>query len=127
MNAGADVDVGGPPPALPAGGGGGGGVGDGAGPIMTPQDYADVLGDDDGRQQQDGEGDDALRAQATAEVEAMEGNQRGGGGGGNRAGEEALMGANAVGGGDGDGVRGFEVADESGELVMQRFLQFLSE
>ena len=98
---------------------------------MTPQDYADVLGDDDGRQQQrrqqqDGESDGALRAQATAEVEAMEGNQRGGGGGGgNRAGEEALMGANAVGGDD--GVRGFEVADESGELVMQRFLQFLSE
>ena len=58
-------------------------------------------------------------AQAAAEVAAMEGtaNARRT----DRAGEEAVMGAAAA----EDGVPGFEVTDESGELVKQRFLQFL--
>ena len=60
-------------------------------------------------------------AQAMAEVAAMEGatNARRA----DRAGEEALMGAAAT----EDGFAGFEVTDESGELVMQRFLQFLGD
>jgi hypothetical protein len=62
-------------------------------------------------------------AQAMAEVAAMEGgaNARGGAQQNDRAGEEALMGA----AGGEDGVAGFEVTDESGELVKQRFLGFL--
>jgi len=59
-------------------------------------------------------------AQAMAEVAAMEGGGRGARQN-DRAGEEALMGAAAA----GDGVEGFEVTDESGELVKQRFLEFL--
>jgi len=55
-------------------------------------------------------------AQAAAEVAAMENPRRT-----DRAGEEAVMGAAAA----EDGVAGFEVTDESGELVKQRFLQFL--
>lgn len=58
-------------------------------------------------------------AEAMAEVAAMEGPSRRA----HRAGEEAVMGAAA----NGDGVEGFEVRDESGELVMQRFLQFLGD
>jgi hypothetical protein len=61
-------------------------------------------------------------AQAMAEVAAMEGQGQGQGRGqNNQAGEEALMGA----AGGEDGVAGFEVTDESGELVKQRFLGFL--
>jgi hypothetical protein len=60
-------------------------------------------------------------AEAMAEVAAMEGGGRGGAQQNDRAGEEALMGA----AGGEDGVAGFEVTDESGELVKQRFLGFL--
>jgi hypothetical protein len=59
-------------------------------------------------------------AEAMAEVAAMEGGGRGAQQN-DRAGEEALMGA----AGGEDGVAGFEVTDESGELVKQRFLGFL--
>jgi hypothetical protein len=57
------------------------------------------------------------RVEAMAEVAAMEGptNAR------RTAGQEAVMGATA------DGIAGFEVTDESAELVMQRFVQFLRE
>ena len=62
-------------------------------------------------------------AQAQAQVAAMEGptNQRSRAG--RRMEDEAVMGAAAA----EDGVPGFDVTDESGELVMQRFLQFLGE
>jgi hypothetical protein len=60
-------------------------------------------------------------AQAMAEVAAMEGGAGRGAQQNDRAGEEALMGAAAA----EDGVAGFEVTDESGELVKQRFLGFL--
>lgn len=58
---------------------------------------------------------DQEEAQAMAEVAAMEGTARGQPN--DRAAEAALMGA--------AGVEGFEVTDESGELVKQRFLEFL--
>jgi hypothetical protein len=60
-------------------------------------------------------------ALARAEVAAMEGAapaRRA-----DRAAEEALMGAAPA----EDGVLGFEVTDESGELVKQRFVQFLGQ
>jgi hypothetical protein len=62
----------------------------------------------------------AERAEAMAEVAAMQGGV-GGRRADTRAGEEAIMGAAAA-----DDDR-FEVVDESGELVMQRFVQFLGE
>ena len=61
---------------------------------------------------------DIEQAAAMAEVSAMDGPTRGRLA--NRAGEEAVMGVAA-----GEGVAGFEVTDESGELVKQRFLDFL--
>lgn len=62
----------------------------------------------------------AAQAAAAAEVSAMEGPSRRSE---TRAGEEALMGAAAA----EDGVAGFEVTDDIGELIMQRFLQFLGD
>ena len=59
-------------------------------------------------------------AQAAAAVEAMDG-ARQNATRNDRAGEQAVMGAMAA----EDGVAGFEVTDESGELVKQRFVQFL--
>ena len=56
-------------------------------------------------------------AAAAAEVAAMEGTRPA-----DRAAEEAVMGAAQA----ADGVSGFEVTDEAGELVKQRFLEFLS-
>ena len=53
------------------------------------------------------------QAQAAAEVAAQQGTRR------RRTAEEAQMGVN-----NGD-VQGFQVVDESGNLVQQRFLQFL--
>ena len=76
---------------------------------------------------------DAGAAEAAAEVAAMTGvnpaaigRQRvGAGGGGGRqrdpTADEAVMGAAA------EGIGGFEILDESGELVRGRFLQFLME
>jgi hypothetical protein len=75
---------------------------------------------------------DADAAEAAAEVAAMMGvnpanigRQRAGAGGGGRqrdpTADEAVMGA------AGEGVGGFEILDESGELVRARFLQFLME
>jgi len=59
----------------------------------------------------------AERAEAAAEVAAMQGTATGRRGE-RRAGDEAIMGA---------AEDRFEVVDESGELVMQRFVQFLGE
>lgn len=61
---------------------------------------------------------EAEQLAAAAEVDVMEGpaRQR------DLAQQQALMGAT----GDADGVAGFEVHDESGELVRERFLQFLT-
>jgi len=67
------------------------------------------------------EEDDREIAAAQAEVSVM--NQAGRTNQRERTGDEALIGAT----GNADGVGAFEMVDESGELVKERFLSFLME
>lgn len=66
--------------------------------------------------------DEAAVAQATAEVVATEGYQNAA----DRHGDETRVAEQALMGVDGDGIAAVEVTDESGELVQQRFVEFLN-
>jgi hypothetical protein len=61
-------------------------------------------------------------AQATAEITATEGYQNVA----DRHGDETRVAEQALMGVDGDGIAAVEVSDESGELVQQRFVEFLN-
>lgn len=87
--------------------------------------------DDDEGRSLDGGGDEVPlttgnnqreRAEAQAEVAAMDGTARNNNNA-NRAAQEAVMGVVANDGAG--GAEGFEVTDESGRLVQQRFVTFL--
>ena len=70
----------------------------------------------------DDDDDEAAVAQATAEVVATEGYQNAA----DRHGDETRVAEQALMGVDGDGIAAVEVTDESGELVQQRFVEFLN-
>jgi hypothetical protein len=90
---------------------------------------ANTAMDDDDDDNDDVINDDEEEEAAAAEVEThghtADGNARRGGGA-NAPADQAVMGA-VQDQGTGDGVANFEVTDESGSLVQQRFLQFLTD
>jgi hypothetical protein len=66
--------------------------------------------------------EDVIAAQATAEIAATAGYQNVA----DRHGDETRVAEQALMGVDGDGIAAVEVTDESGELVQQRFVEFLN-